>query len=170
MAEVVRKVRKDPRVVERYLERDVFPVIGGRPIASVTGPEVQKLIFERRDQGRPAAAAAIRHLLKRMFDYAQVCAVVQGNPADATPLKFVAQHRPRTRYLTEDELRTFKQRLRDPKLGLQTALVLELILLTLCRKSELLLARWEQVDLARGVWAAPPEASKTGGAHIVYAK
>jgi integrase len=43
-----------------------------------------------------------------------------------------------------------------------------LILLTLVRKSELRLARWEHIDLARGEWEIPPEHSKTGAGQIVY--
>ena len=45
---------------------------------------------------------------------------------------------------------------------------LHLILLTMVRKSELLLARWEHVDLDAAEWHIPAEHSKTGKPHIVY--
>jgi integrase len=41
-------------------------------------------------------------------------------------------------------------------------------LLTMVRKSELLLARWEHVDLDQGEWHIPAENSKTGKPHIVF--
>lgn len=40
-------------------------------------------------------------------------------------------------------------------------------MLTLCRKGELLAARWEHVDFEAGTWDVPAESSKTG-AHTVY--
>ena len=47
-------------------------------------------------------------------------------------------------------------------------MVLRLILLTLVRKSELMLARWEHVDVEKAEWHIPAENSKTGKPHIVY--
>lgn len=165
MAEVVQSARKIPWVVERYLERDVYPAIGLRPMGSVTGQELQRLIFARRDEGHPEAAAALRYLLKRLFDYAMVCGVATANPTDLTPLRYVTRHRSRSRTLSETELRVFLQRV--PSLG-RYGVMAELILLTLCRKSELRLARWDHINFERSIWELPPELSKMGTAHIVY--
>lgn len=167
MAEVVAKARKNPRTMERYLERDVYPLLGRRRVAEITGWEVQRLIFARRDAGRPEAAAALRYLLKRLFDYALVCGVIEKNPTDLTPLKYVTQHRSRSRTLSEAELRSFFQGVRNPHLG-RLGPALEIMLLTLCRKSELRLARWEHVDLARAEWHLPEELSKSGLPQIFY--
>ncbi len=49
-----------------------------------------------------------------------------------------------------------------------SAASLHLILLTMVRKSELLLARWEHVDLEAAEWHIPVENSKTGKPHIVF--
>jgi integrase len=167
LAEVVVPARKEPKTVERYLKRDVYPALGARPMSRVTGEEVQRLIFARRDEGSPEAAAAIRHLLKRLFDYGRVCGVSEANPVDRTPLRFVTRHHSRERYLSEAELKIFLQKVLDVRLG-RIGTVLELMLLTLCRKSELRCARWEQVDLNVGLWEVPAELSKTGKPHIVY--
>lgn len=168
VAEVVSKARKDPRPIERMLRREVLPRLGGRPISTISDAEVQELVFSKRDLGRPEAAAALRHLLKRLFDYARVCRVVDTNPVDSTPLKFVARHKVRTRALSETELRLFLARLGSPRLGPRMGLALELILLTLCRKSELMLARWEHVHFDTHTWEVPAELSKSGLPHIVY--
>ena len=168
LAEVVTPVRKQPKTVERYLDRDVYPVLGSLQMARVTGEEVQRLIFRRRDEGSPEAAAAIRHLLKRLFDYGRVCGVCEANPVDRTPLRFVTRHHSRERVLSEAELRQFFQVLASGRVPLKIAWALELILLTLCRKSELLLARWEHIDFIQSLWQVPPEQSKTGKPHLVY--
>lgn len=166
--EVVAKVRKEPQDVARVLKRDIYPALGARPIALVSAAEVQALIFARRDRGAPEAAAMIRHTLKRLFEYAQACGLVSEKPTDATPLKFVARHVSRSRTLSNAELKIFLARLTNPGLNYRMRLSLRLILLTLCRKSELRLARWEHVDFAKAIWEVPAELSKTGVPHIVY--
>jgi integrase len=165
MGEIVEKVRKDSKAVERYLLREVYPVLGRRPMASITGQDLQALIFRKRDSGRPEAAATLRHLLKRLFDYARVCGVTRLNPVDMTPLRYVTRHRSRDRFLSETELPVFLERLAG--LG-RTGIVLELMLLTLCRKGELRQARWEHVDFDKAVWQLPSELSKMRTAHIFY--
>ena len=166
MREVVVKVRKDPRPVERLLEREILPQLGPARIGHVTAAAVRTLIFAKRDAGRPMAAAALRHAMKRLWDYAMVCGVAEMNPVAATPLKFVAQRRSRSRTLSADELRRFwpQSRRMGPKYGA----VARLILLTLCRKSELLQARWRDVDWKGKTLDVPAERSKTGLPHIVY--
>lgn len=165
MTDVVMKVRKDPAPVERMLRRDILPALGARPLAQIGVPEVTRLVFARRDSGHPEAAAAMRHLLKRLFDYAIACSEMTVNVAAAVPMKFVAKHKARTRSLSEAELRLFYQRL--PAMG-RIGWALELLLLTLARKSELRLARWEHVNLRDRTWEVPAENSKTGVPHVVY--
>ncbi|MDE2106845.1 MAG: tyrosine-type recombinase/integrase [Patescibacteria group bacterium] len=163
--DVARKVRKDPRPVERMLKRDILPALGTRSLAQIEVTDVTRLVFARRDACRPEAAAAMRHLLKRIFDYAIACSEATVNPAAHVPMKFVAQHRARTRSLSEAEIGLFLQRL--PAIG-RIGWALELMLLTLCRKSELRLAQWEHIDFAKHLWEVPAELSKTGKPHIVY--
>ena len=50
----------------------------------------------------------------------------------------------------------------------QFKLALHILLLTLTRKSELLLARWEHVHFETGEWLIPDTNSKNGKPHIVY--
>lgn len=170
MVEVVNKVRKDPARIKATLKRQIYPHLGWMRIKQVTGKDVQRVIFGKRDEGRgkPAAALALRHLLKRMFAYARIVGVIESNPTDLTPRRSVAQPRSRTRSLSEAELKKFLQRLRDQALGLKMGIALKLLLLTMCRKGELLQARWEHIDLELAVWELPEELSKTGKKHIFY--
>ncbi|MEI7601518.1 MAG: integrase arm-type DNA-binding domain-containing protein [Aestuariivirga sp.] len=47
------------------------------------------------------------------------------------------------------------------------AMALELAILTACRSGEVLGARWEEIDLKKGVWIIPKERMKAGLAHRV---
>jgi len=166
--DVVEKTRKNTLPIRRMLEREIYPSLGSKPVSAVTILDAQRLIFAKRDAGKPAAAAAIRNLLKRLFDYARVCGFTTENPAAATPLKFVIQARARSRTLSAGEVAHFLKRLDRARISKQLRLALRLILLTLCRKSELRLARWQDVDLDRSVWEMPSSLTKNGDPHVVY--
>lgn len=168
LREVVADVRKSPRAVQRWLERDLYPALGAKPLASITADDVRELVFARRADGAPQAAVALRDLIKRIFDYAMVCNIVKANPAHAVPRKFIAKARSRDRWLRESELLRFLQQLEAAPIAAPYKIALRLILLTLVRKSELRLARWENVDLQKAEWEIPAEQSKNGKAHIVY--
>jgi integrase len=168
MAEVVAKVRKSPRAILRYLERDIYPSLGEKNLTAVNAADVRELVFARRDAGRPMAAIALRGLLKRIFDYAIICQVATVNPTQATPNKFIARVRSRERALNEAEIGLFLRKLRNANENEDMKVALELILMTLARKSELRLARWQHIDFDRGEWEIPPELSKTGKGQIIY--
>jgi len=86
----------------------------------------------------------------------------------ALPTRFITKVRTRTRALTPDEIRIYLHTLYRSNIRRQFKLALHLILLTLVRKSELLLAQWKDVDLEGGEWNIPAENSKTEQPHTVY--
>ena len=167
-ADVVTRDRKDTKNVRRYLDKVLYPGLGDRPVREVTAADVQRIVFEKRDHGFPAAAADIRNLCKRMWDYALVRGVADTNPALALPVRFITKARPRTRALSPDEIRAYLQALYQSGIRRQFKLALHLILLTLARKSELLLAQWPQVDFDANESHISEQNSKTGKPHIVY--
>lgn len=166
--EVVKRDVKDTNIIRRYLDKEIYPAFGDKSLRDITAADVQALVFRKRDNGFPAAAAGIRSLVKRIFDYAIVCGVAMNNPALATPTRFITRVRPRTRALSPEEIKAYLQTLYRSNIRRQFKLALHIILLTLVRKSELLFAKWSDVDLENGEWQIPEENSKTGKAHIVY--
>jgi integrase len=166
--DIVLRDRKDPRNIRRYLENEILPALGSKLLSQVTAADVQTLVFRKRDNGQESAAAEVRSLMKRIFDYAVVCGAAQANPATALPTRFITKVRSRTRALTPDEIRIYLHTLYRSNIRRQFKLALHLILLTLVRKSELILAQWKDVDLERGEWNIPAENSKTEQPHTVY--
>lgn len=166
--EVAEKKRKDPLPVKRWLERGVYPWLGPVGLTEVTAQAVQRMVYAKRDSGRPASAAAIRNVVKRVFDYAMACSLVDRNPAVVTPLRFVYAPPKRKRALSPSEIRKFLSQMETWQMARQHRLALRLILLTLVRKNDLRMARWEQIDFAAKTWEIPPEVSKSGEAHMVY--
>lgn len=166
--EVVIPDRKDTTIPRRYLDKEVYPAFGAKALGDVTPADVQMLVFRKRDNGFPAAAAVIRNLIKRLYDYAIVCGVASVNPSLATPTRFVFRARTRKRALSPEEIASFIQAVYRSNIRRQFKLALHMILLTMVRKSDLLLARWSDFDLEKGRWEIPAEtATKSDDPHIV---
>ncbi len=94
--------------------------------------------------------------------------LVTINPVHSLPARFVFKAKPRERSLSPNEIRVYLQTLYQCNIRRQFKLGLHLILLTLVRKSELLLARWEHINFETGEWEIPAEHTKNGKPHIVY--
>lgn len=160
--------RKDVTMPRRYLEKDILPHIGGKPVRDITAEDVRSVIWRKKSQGFDAAAGQVRGLLKRMFDYALTCGLIQANPVMALPMRHVYRAAARDRALTPDEIRRFLRAMQSSNIRRQFKIAFQLILMTLVRKSELMLAQWKDVHLDEGEWHIPVENSKTGKPHIVY--
>lgn len=166
--EVVAKDRKDISIPRRYFDKSIVPVVGKLPMSEVTTEDVRTIIWRKKDEGFDAAAGEIRGVLKRLFDFGITAGLLTTNPVLALPMRHVHKARSRERSLSPDEVRRFLTAALQSNIRRQFKLGLHLILLTMVRKSELGLARWEEVDLERAEWNIPSERSKTGKPHIVY--
>jgi integrase len=94
--------------------------------------------------------------------------LTESSPAHKTPVKYIAIAKARSRTLSEAEIQLFLNRLDAALLRSELKSALRLILLTLTRKSEVRLVRWEHINFERREWEIPPEHSKTGVGQIVY--
>lgn len=166
--EIVAKDRQDITIPRRYFDNAIVPAIGSRPVRDVTTENVRAIIWKKKDEGFDAAAGNIRGVLKRLFDYAMTAGLVTVNPVLALPMRHVHRANSRDRALSPDEIRRFLIAAFESNIRRQFKIGLHLILLTMVRKSELLLARWEHVDLEQAEWHIPAEHSKTGKPHIVF--
>jgi integrase len=166
--EVVAKDRRDLTIPRRYFDKSIVPAIGTKAVRDVTTEDVRAIIWRKKDEGFDAAAGNIRSVLKRLFDYAQTAGLVTSNPVLALPMRHVHKAKARERALSTDEIRAFLKAAFESNIRRQFKIGLHLILLTMVRKSELLLARWEHVDFEQAEWHIPAEQSKTGKPHIVF--
>ena len=166
--EVVAKDRQDLTIPRRYFDKSIVPAIGAKPVCQVTTEDVRAVIWRKKDEGFDAAAGELRGVLKRLFDFALTCGLAKTNPVLALPMRHVFKAKSRERALAPDEIGKFLRAAFESNIRRQFKVALHLILLTLVRKSELLLARWAHVDLDKAEWHIPAEHSKTGKPHIVF--
>lgn len=167
-ADIVVKDRADLTIPRRYFAKSIVPAIGAKPVREVTTEDVRAIIWKKKHEGFDAAAGQIRGVLKRLFDYAMTAGLVTTNPVLALPMRHVHKAKARERALSSEEIRSFLRAVLESNIRRQFKIGLHLILLTMVRKSELLLARWAHVDLQASEWHIPAEHSKTGKPHIVF--
>ncbi|ARU31216.1 integrase [Sulfuriferula sp. AH1] len=153
------------RIIRR-LERDIFPWLGGRPIADVTAPELLDVVRKIENRGAIETAHRVLSNCGQVFRYAVATGRALRDPSGdlrgaLTPTKgehFAAVTEPK---LVAGLLRTL-----DGYQGTFTvACALRLAPLVFVRPGELRNAEWADINLDTAEWRYT--VTKTDTAHIV---
>ncbi|MCC9598301.1 tyrosine-type recombinase/integrase [Rubrivivax sp. JA1055] len=155
---------KHPKVVERILERHVYPVIGTVQIVDLREHHIDQVLTLTVKRGAPTIANDALRILFRMFHFAMKRQWMDRNPAASFDLSDAGgTERPRERWLSTAELQALAKAMRNtPSFGRINELSVWLLLALCVRKMELLGACWDDFDLEAGVWLLRPERTKTG--------
>jgi integrase len=151
-----------------YLENDLIPGIGSRPLESITRPDLVELVRKVEARGTLNAAGKIRQWLHQIFRYGLAKGVVDANPATdlsvvAAPPK-AARHHP---HITFAELPELLAKSEAANIHSLTRHAIRLLALTAVRPGELRQAPWAEFDLERATWTIPAERMKARRPHIV---
>lgn len=149
------------------MEAHVLPKVGELPMLDVTRRHAERVIYPLQ-KAQPALANRVRAALTAVFSLALTRGYVATNPVLGVEK---AQEEPRRRVLTEEESARLLAILHGPMMRedrwRDAAAALLLVLLTTSRPGELLKARWQDIDLERGVWVKPAATTKTRRLHTV---
>ena len=144
-------VRCKPTTATQYrlaIERYIVPALGKRAVSSLGRSQVADLQHALSD--RPAMANLVVSTLSRMIDQAIAWGVAGEitNPCRSAP-KY--RTRRRERFLTDAEFRRLGSTLDEleatGRISPHAAAALRLLMLTGCRRNEILTLRWEDVRL-----------------------
>lgn len=141
--------------VRRYFDMYVFSFIGTRDIKQLTLPELLEPIKTVEKAGKLDVARRLQQRTASVMQYAALNGIIDYNPA--LDLRGAVAVR-KTRHLPALELEQipdFLKRIDNYKGREQTRLALQLTLLIFIRSSELRFARWDEIDLVRGMWTIP---------------
>ena len=152
--------------IESRLERFVWPEIGHLALGEVKPAHVLKIIEARRDT--PKTAEGVRTIIQQVYNYAIQKLLVEVNPA--LPLRGVievpaAEHH---KHLKEAELGPFWRSVEKQGAHFVTIAATKMLLFSMCRKCEVLRAKWAEFDFERAWWDVPAERMKMKVAHRVY--
>ncbi len=166
------KCAKNPRhadYVIRRLEADVFPVLGGRSIASVTA--LQLLAMAKGIEARGAVDIAKRSLQTcgQIMRYAVIHGLIERNPAADVRPSDVLKPRKKENYARRDasEMPELLNKIEAYQGNSYTRLAMKLMTLTFIRTGELIAARWSEFDFNSRQWRIPAERMKMKTPHIV---
>ena len=153
--------------VTRSLELDVFPVIGNIAINEIDTLMLRTCIDPIQSRGALDIASRVRQRCEQVFEYGRAIGACSNNPA--TPLKVimvppVKQHFPA---LEPNEMPEFLTKLRAYNCNVQTRLSIRLLMLTFVRTSELIEARWDEIDFTKKMWTIPATRMKQNKIHDV---
>ena len=148
------KVHCKPKTQSLYrtaINRHIVPALGTIAVKDVRSSHVIELHDRLRDT--PAMANHVVAMLSKMFSLAQTWELV---PRGRNPCKAVRHYREqsRERFLTPEEYRRVGAALREVEaegsMWPPAIAAIRLLMLTGCRKSEILTLRWDDVDRTAG--------------------
>lgn len=138
--------------------RKFFDEFGGMKAREVTRRQLIEFLEGIVARGAPVTANRTYALLRQLFAWGAAKDLIPASPMAGVE-RPGGQEQPRSRILTDEEVRTFWHGLEG--MAAPTRLALQVLLATAQRRGELTRARWTHFDLAAKVWTIPPELQKT---------
>lgn len=163
------KIRKRSwKIDERIARQHLSPTFGDRPLSEIERGEVEEWLNSLRESGlAPASCNRFLAVFKTICSFAETRGFIQSGASPCFGVSLFKVHTQKERYLLQDEAYRLMAALE--KSDRMEALALRLLLLTGARKSEILKARWENVNLEQRILTVP--ISKSGKPrHIVLSE
>ncbi len=155
------------RIIQR-LERDIFPWIGGRPIAEITAPELLAVLRRIEARGAVETAHRAHQNCGQVFRYAIATGRAERDPSP--DLKGALPPVKQTHHAAITDPKKIGELLRamdDYQGYFVTKCALRLAPLFFVRPGELRKAEWAEFDLNKAEWNIPAERMKMREPHLV---
>ena len=152
-----------------YLDKDLYPALGNKPIAVITRVELITLNESIEKRGAFDIAKKIRQWLGAIFDDAYDKGEIPSNPAHNLKPSYRAEGVERKHHATVqfNELPIMLKAVDATGSHKLIKTAIRLLMLTAVRPAELRLAQWSEFDLDACVWTIPAERMKMRRAHSV---
>ncbi|MDH0705384.1 tyrosine-type recombinase/integrase [Pseudomonas sp. GD03862] len=171
--------------LRRSFTKDVLPIIGKKPLRDLTEKDLLMVFRSVKARGLNRTVVIRSNDIGQMLRWAEKrkpwrSLMVDGNPADLIDVKQLLDHdyqEERNRLLSPDEIRELRDIFARLKLDYEALdagqrysgvrpvnkrvqCAVWICLGTLCRIGELLKAEWKHLDLEKGNWFIPANATK----------
>lgn len=149
------------------LKRVVFPSIGKLPVRTITSAHVLEILNKTLKRGAPSVAAEAKRTMSGVFELA-----VATLRADTDPVWPVRKALPpnKTQHkaaLSSAQVGNLLNAFESHGGQFQTQMAFRLMWLTLTRANESVQAKWDEFDLANGLWKIPKERMKARREHLL---
>ncbi|MBI1308618.1 MAG: DUF4102 domain-containing protein [Proteobacteria bacterium] len=163
-----------PRYAEQTwarIQADLLPQIGSKPITAITPLDIIRALKRVEARGVHELAYRLKQHCGEIFRYAVVYGIAKHNPVKDFESRDVLSKYKKSHFASIEpkELPEFLAALRSNKARLykQTQLAIELMLLTFVRTSELIKAKWDEINFEEAQWTVPAGRMKMRRIHIV---
>lgn len=151
----------------RWLDKDIYPALGGKPIQQIGADDIERVLKDIAKERGAKSAHYARLTLAGIYKEVPRALKV-GNPArDLAGFIELPNGTPKGRPLTGKSIPAFLEAADRYAGRTQTKLAIRLLFLTFTRKTELIEAPWEEIDLDRAEWVISAERMKMAKPHIV---
>jgi integrase len=151
------------------LEADVFPAMGDLKVSIIQSSDVLRALSPIWTT-KPETARRLKQRIKVVLDWAKA----SGHRIGDNPVDGITKVLPKVRHggkhhaaLPYAQVPQFLEALGDIQGHESTKLALELLILTATRTSEVLGARWEEIDRPTKTWTIPAARIKAGREHRI---
>ena len=150
---------------ENNFDRYVLPHWGMRPMSSITPRDCIDLIEDIAGNNGPFIANYVRANIRTLFKWAVQREIVNSNPCADTPRPINGNRAERDRVLSNEEVQSIWEAC--DKLRYPFGRIVQMLLLTGQRKSEVARMKWSEVDFDEKVWRLRRDQTKADRAHDV---
>jgi integrase len=161
----------DPRyakTVMHRLEKYTFGEFGQFPLNEIK-PTTILVCLQKVEKTAPEMARRIKQLVSHICRYAIITNRIDRDLTIGLETALIKYRKGHFASIDIDDLPTLLSSLHHHKARLyrQTYLAIRLMLLTFVRTSELIEAKWEEIDFDRAMWTIPAERMKMRSPHLV---
>ncbi|HBL8848063.1 TPA: tyrosine-type recombinase/integrase [Enterobacter hormaechei] len=151
----------------KTFETDIFPFIGGRPIAEIKPMELMGVLSRLDERGATEKLRKVRQRCGEVWRYAIVTGRAEYNPGPDLVSAFVPHKKEHYAFLKHEELPEFFRTLNTYSGSIVVKLAMRLQVLTGLRPGELRQGEWAEIDFEKRLWEVPPSRMKKRRPHCV---
>ena len=161
------KRRKDGGTdVLRMFNKDVFPLIGDMALEDVKRAHIQEIVDNVTMRGVVRMNKAVLSAMRQMFNFAVDREIIEVDPTARIKKSSLGKDNERDRVLTSQEIIELFKIMPMSGLSDTAQIALQLQFATMTRISEVLAAKWSEVNTQERTWHIPE--TKNGKTHDVY--
>ena len=151
------------------MEAYAFPVFGSRPVDQIESADILAALSPIWTE-KPETARRVKQRIRLVLDTATARNFRAGNNPVEGISKVLPRHSTKQQHhpaLPYAQVPEFITAMRECAAGVSAKLAFEFLILTAARTSEVLLAKWEEIDIDGKVWVVPASRMKAKEQHQV---
>ncbi len=149
------------------LEKYILPHIGKKPIGEIEAFYVIEVLQPLAKKGKSEVVKKLCQKLNKIMTFAVNTGLTNSNPLVGIKEAFSSPTVVNLPALKPEELPSLMKKISAANLKIQTRLLIEWQLHTMCRPGEAAGAMWQEIDFKNKLWNIPAERMKKSKPHII---